>query len=111
MTASHPIDHPPISYGLLKVSGPDAKKFLQGQLTCNLEEVSDSQSRLGAHCNPQGRVLFLFRLFCFQNAYYLVMPREMPAIALRCLKKYAPFFKLELSEATQDVEPSLQEKA
>ena len=56
-------DQPSNHCGLLMISGVDAKKFLQGQMTCNLEEVTPGQSRLGAHCNPQGRVLFLFRIF------------------------------------------------
>lgn len=99
-------------YSLLKISGPEAGKFLQGQLTCNLEEVSESQSRLGAHCNPQGRVLFLFRVFLFQDSYYLVLPQEMADLALACLKKYAIFFKLELSSIHNDACPqALAEKA
>ncbi len=98
-------------FGLVKISGPEAKKFLQGQLTCNLEEVSETQSRLGAHCNPQGRVLFLFRIFLFQSAYYLVLPREIVSSALLSLKKYAPFFKLELSNASENSPTALMEQA
>jgi len=94
--------------GLLKITGPDAKKFLQGQLTCNLDEVSETQSRLGAHCNPQGRVLFLFRIYLFSAAYYLVMPREMVGLALQALNKYAKFFKLQLEDASDTAESTLQ---
>lgn len=91
------------TFGLLKVSGPDAQKFLQGQVTCNVEEVTPTQSRLGAHCNPQGRVLFLFRLFLFQDAYYLLMPLDMLALALSYLRKYAVFYKLSLSVSEEDL--------
>lgn len=104
--------HMPVGhYGLLQVSGIDAQKFLQGQLTCNLNEISETESRLGAHCNPQGRVLFLFRLFRFQEAYYLVMPEETLATALQSLKKYARFFKLTLAGLSHDLPATLQEKA
>jgi folate-binding protein YgfZ len=92
----------PSGYGLLQVSGPDAKKFLQGQLTCNLDEVDSSHSRLGAHCNPQGRVLFLFRLFYLENAYYFVLPHTMVTEALGYLRKYAVFFKVKLHDASAD---------
>lgn len=86
--------------GLLQIKGPDAEKFLQGQLTCNLAEISATTSRLGAHCNPQGRMISLFRLFYFAEAYYLSMPRTLIALALKALQKYAVFFKLTLADVS-----------
>src|SRR5579862_2977338 len=82
---------------LLCIEGQDAKKFLQGQLNCNLETISTTQSSLGAHCNPQGRMISFFRLFYYQERYYLQMPVEMLSLALVALKKYAVFFKVTLS--------------
>jgi hypothetical protein len=81
--------------GLLKISGTDAKKFLQGQLTCNMEDVT-SQGHLAAHCNPQGRIISLFHIFLHQNNYYLLMPVNMVPIAIAALKKYAVFYKVGL---------------
>ncbi len=89
--------------GQISVSGPDAKKFLQGQLTCHLDEITPVQSRLGAHCNPQGRVISLFRLFTFFDNYYLQMPRELIPIALKALQKYAVFFKVKLNDASDEL--------
>lgn len=97
-------------FSLLQVSGSDAKKFLQGQLTCDLEKVSTEQSQLGAHCNPQGRVLFLFRIF-FQDSYYLVMPAEMVTPAITSLSKYAIFYKLELHHKDYHDSSELSERA
>jgi folate-binding protein YgfZ len=89
--------------GLLKIAGPDAKKFLQGQLTCDLEEITPTQSRLGAHCNPQGRIISLFRIFFLQDAYYLQMPRTHIPTAIKNLKKYAVFFKTTLIDASHEM--------
>ncbi|MCC2667316.1 MAG: ygfZ, partial [Gammaproteobacteria bacterium] len=89
-------------FGLLKVEGVDAKKFLQGQLTCNMEEVLPSQVHLGAHCNPQGRIISLFRIFFYEDAYYLQMPHVMVPIALQAFKKYAVFFKVFLSDSINE---------
>jgi len=106
------LQHPPSDcFGLLKISGIDAKKFLQGQLTCNVDEVTETQSRLGAHCNPQGRVLFLFRLLYFQEAYYLILPPKMVMLALQALKKYAVFFKVTLSDASNEKLVGLRDRA
>lgn len=92
-----------LSYlGLLKVSGARAKELLQGQLTCDLNEISTTHASLGAHCNPQGRMISLFRIWYSHDSYYLQMPIELIPIALNALKKYAVFFKVELSDVSQD---------
>lgn len=91
----------PLSHiGLLSIQGPAAAQFLQGQLTCNIDDITENSSRLGAHCNPQGRIISLFRIFNYLEKYYLQMPKPMVPIALAALKKYAVFFKVELSDAT-----------
>ncbi len=107
MTIHYPENNPTIpsdSYqlGLLCIEGIAAAKFLQGQLTCNIEEVTLTDSRLGAHCNPQGRIISLFRLFLHENKYYLLMPVSMLQIAITALQKYAVFFKVTLSDASTD---------
>lgn len=86
--------------GLLKVSGTGALALLQGQVTCDVKEISPTHSSLGALCNPQGRIISLFRLFIFEDAYYLQMLREMVPITFNILKKYAVFFKVELMDAS-----------
>ena len=88
--------------GLLQVTGKHAKQFLQGQLTCNLEEVNEHQTRLGAHCDVKGRVQTTFRLFFYQNAYYFLLPRHMVQHLLVALKKYAVFSKVDLSDVSDN---------
>lgn len=90
--------------GLIQISGAPAKTFLQGQLTCNLDEITSIQSRLGAHCNPQGRVISLFQLFFWQENYYLQMPRELISIAIKALQKYAVFYKINLSDVSDELQ-------
>lgn len=92
-----------IDFGCVKVSGLDAKRFLQGQLTCHLDEITATQSRLGAHCNPQGRIISFFRLFLYQDEYYLYMPKEIIDRAIMALQKYAVFFKVTLTDVSQQL--------
>lgn len=87
--------------GLIRVSGKDAKQFLQGQLTCNLEEINTQQSRLGLHCDIKGRIIASFRLFFYQNDYYFLLPQSMQSLLLTSLQKYAVFSKVTLG-ITQD---------
>lgn len=87
-------------FGFLKVSGPDAAKLLQGQLTCDVTQLPS----FAAHCNPQGRVVSFFYLFCLENQYYLFMPRTMVPVTLAALKKYAVFYKVSLEDASETLE-------
>src|SRR5436190_4633303 len=86
-------------YGLLCISGTGASKFLQGQLTCNVETLG-TNAKLAAHCNPQGRIISLFYIFNQQDAYYLCLPLDMIATATVALKKYAVFFKVMIEDVT-----------
>lgn len=91
------------SSGLIRVSGHDAKKLLQGQLTCNLDDITEKQGKLAALCNPKGRIISLFYLLQFDGAYYLLMPHNITAITLAALKKYAGFYKVELADVSEQL--------
>ena len=84
--------------GLLAVRGADAAKFLQGQVTCNLNYLSASQSSLGARCTPKGRMLSSFRIVPVDDGYLLAMARELIESQQADLQKYAVFSKSRLSD-------------
>jgi tRNA-modifying protein YgfZ len=93
--------------GVVRVSGEDARKFLDGLVTCDLEKLSPSAPRFGALLTPQGKLLFDFILF------------EAPQDAgggfyLDCLKFMAPdlarrlgFYKLRAKVAVEDLSETL----
>ena len=80
-------------YTLLEISGDDAKKFLQGQLTCDLNAIHQS-SLLGAYCNRKGRVLAIFRITQHQEQYLLCLPSELADYIIQELKKQEEIDKL-----------------
>ena len=84
--------------GLLAVRGPDASKFLQGQLTCNLNYLSADSASLGARCTPKGRMLSSFRIVQQGDGYLLAMASELLDSQLTDLQKYAAFSKSKLSD-------------
>lgn len=87
--------------GVIAVEGPDSARFLQGQLTCDINVLQVGQSTLGARCNPKGRMQSSFRLIrASAELYYLVMHRDLVERQLAELKKYAVFFKTQLSDAS-----------
>ena len=84
--------------GVLAVRGPDASTFLQGQLTCNLNYLTEDTASLGARCTPKGRMLSSFRILSEADGYLLAMARELVAPQLGDLNKYAVFSKSKLSD-------------
>ncbi|MGV8843373.1 MAG: YgfZ/GcvT domain-containing protein [Pseudomonas sp.] len=85
---------------VLAVRGPDASALLQGQLTCNLNYLSDTHASLGARCTPKGRMLSSFRILREADGYLLAMASELLDAQLSELKKYAAFSKSTLSDAS-----------
>lgn len=83
---------------LLAVRGVDASKFLQGQVTCNLNYLDPHTSSLGARCTPKGRMLSSFRILAEGDGYLLAMASELLEAQLAELKKYAAFSKSTLSD-------------
>ncbi|WP_460155926.1 CAF17-like 4Fe-4S cluster assembly/insertion protein YgfZ [Pseudomonas sp. S2_H10] len=84
--------------GVLAVRGADASKFLQGQLTCNLNYLSDSRASLGARCTQKGRMQSSFRILLEGDGVLLAMATELLEPQLADLKKYAVFSKSKLTD-------------
>ncbi|MFS2161580.1 folate-binding protein YgfZ [Pseudomonas sp. Pseusp122] len=89
----------PLSHeGVLAVRGVDASKFLQGQLTCNMDYLSDAKATLGARCTQKGRMQSSFRILLQGDGCLLAMASELLEAQLADLKKYAVFSKSKLTD-------------
>ncbi|WP_020405545.1 YgfZ/GcvT domain-containing protein [Hahella ganghwensis] len=89
--------YPLKSYQLISVTGPDAEKFMQGQFTCDLKQITPTQSSLGACCNNKGRMIAQFRVINVAPEKYLLRCPEGVADSLnQHLAKFKVFYKCEL---------------
>ncbi|WP_271411191.1 CAF17-like 4Fe-4S cluster assembly/insertion protein YgfZ [Pseudomonas sp. Q1-7] len=88
--------------GLLAVRGVDAAKFLQGQVTCNLNYLDQSTSSLGARCTPKGRMISSFRILAQGDGFLLALSSDLLEAQLNDLKKYAVFSKSTLIDESAD---------
>lgn len=84
--------------GILAVRGSDASKFLQGQLTCNLNYLDQDHASLGARCTQKGRMQSSFRILLQDDGCLLAMVSELIEPQLADLKKYAVFSKSKLTD-------------
>lgn len=88
--------------GVLAVRGPDAGKFLQGQITCNIDYLKDGSASLGARCTPKGRMLSSFRILPDTDGFLLAMASELVEPQLTELKKFAAFSKSQLFDESKN---------
>ncbi|MSQ55308.1 MAG: folate-binding protein [Betaproteobacteria bacterium] len=71
-------------YGLLVVSGDDARTFLHAQLTNDIEHLSPEWSALAGWCSPKGRLLASFLVIPAPRGFLLQLARDLaPAVAKR----------------------------
>lgn len=83
----------------LKVTSPGySYKLLHGQLTCDMDTVTETHSRFTALCNPKGQVIASFRVFVRDDHYLLRLPAGMATVTKNALDKYAPLFRAEITQ-------------
>jgi len=88
----------------LQVSGKDAFSFLQGQLTCDMREIT-AENHYAALCNNKGRVIASFEICKDQNNFLIYLPKDMISIVLKTLGKYAQFSDVILQEIELNLPP------
>ena len=86
--------------GLIRVEGADAVAFLQGQLSTDIEQLSDEVCQLSSWNNAKGRVVTLLHLFRWDSAIYLAMPSALTPSVLKRLSMYVLRSKVTLTDAT-----------
>lgn len=85
-------------YRLIEISGVDAEKYLQGQLTCDVAALAVGDSTLTAHCDPKGKLSAIFRLIRrSEEQFYMLVRTTLLPLALDNLQKYAVFSKVTFS--------------
>lgn len=88
---------PLTTFGAIEVSGKDAERFLQGQISANVAHATAQFAPYGVFCTPKGRVLANVQLVKrHQDTYWLLSPLSTQGLLLAHLKKYGVFFKATL---------------
>jgi folate-binding protein YgfZ len=69
------------------IAGNDAKTFLQGQFSCDLEEVTKNP-KAGAYCLPDGKVIAFFYLCQIEQGYLLITSDDNAEAFLKRLRMF-----------------------
>ena len=85
---------------LLRVTGVDAEKFLQGQVTCDTRRLAEQELLLGAHCDHKGRMHSSFVAARLDDASVgLRLHGSIATSAQAALQKYSAFSKSKIAVA------------
>lgn len=99
--------------GIIKVSGADAKSFLQGQLTNDLNQCAAldnppplntasaplvQRAQYTSYCDPQGQVIAIITLFKWQEDYYLCVDASLKPALLKRLAMFVMRSKVILTD-------------
>jgi tRNA-modifying protein YgfZ len=88
--------------GAVRVTGSDAVRFLQGQLSNDLGRVSAERSALAGLHNPQGRAIALLRIVQLAADDFLaLLPRELAESVAGRLSKYVLRAKVKVTDDSQ----------
>lgn len=82
---------------LVNVTGPDASKYLQGQLTVDVAALTEHEHTLCGHCDAKGKMWSDLRLFHRAEGFSYLVRRSVADNQITELKKYAVFSKLTIS--------------
>ena len=88
---------------LLKISGNDAKSFLQSQLSNDINKIDYLNIQLSAYCQHQGKILALFWVIRQEEDFYLSFPLDL----LDSIKSRLKMFVIMADVTIEDVTPQL----
>ncbi|WP_020559188.1 YgfZ/GcvT domain-containing protein [Thiofilum flexile] len=85
--------------GLIAVNGKDARSFLQGQLSADVDTVSPTHTVPAAYCTPKGRALATFQVLEREGTLYLATAADLVEPMLKRLRMFVMRSDVALTDA------------
>ena len=99
--AAMPAPQPLPGQGVLEVTGADAERFLQGQLTNDLRLLTPESLLLAGYQTPQGRVLAVLRVVRAAEGFLILLPRGLAGELATRLARYTLRAKVRVEDASE----------
>jgi folate-binding protein YgfZ len=92
-------------YGLLSVTGADARAFLHAQLTNDIEHLPDDRAALAGWCSAKGRLLATFLVVPSAHpeaeGFLLQLARDLAAPVAKRLSMFVLRSKVKITDASE----------
>ena len=89
------------SLAVIQVSGSDAEQFLQGQLTCDLKQLTQHNWQLCGHCDAKGKLWSVSRIARIEDGFLLIQNRSTLAKSLAQLQKFSVFSQVNFTDVSE----------
>ncbi len=90
-------------FSAVVIAGEDAAEFIQGQFTNDVDKVDENNSQISGICNNKGRMIANFRLFNYQQNYFISIRNDLVEHSISHLQNYI----LRAQVAIQDISEQL----
>src|SRR5881394_4556377 len=88
-------------YGLLSVTGADARAFLHAQLTNDIESLSQERWALAGWCSAKGRLLASFLVIPAPDGFLLQVARDLAAPVAKRLSMFVLRSKVKVADVSE----------
>jgi folate-binding protein YgfZ len=88
--------------GIIQLQGEERVKYLQGQVTADINQLSDNNVLLACHCDFKGKTWSVFYAVNWQDSILLITHSSVLDTSLAELNKYGVFAKVEISDQTKN---------
>lgn len=85
-------------YGLLSVSGTDAREFLHAQLTVDIRNLPPERAALAGWCSAKGRLLATFLVIPAPQGFLLQLARDLAAPVAKRLAMFVLRSKVKVAD-------------
>ena len=91
------------SFGLIKVSGPDARTFLANLFTGDVRLISPEFSQFTSWCDGKGRIMTTLWLFMRGDSFYVLLPKSLLPTTLARMRQFLLRSKAGITDATEEL--------
>ena len=82
----------------IHVIGEDSEKFLQGQFSNDITQVTSDKYQYSSYSTNQGKVISIIRILKDQDAYLLLINKDVAEYFIKKLSMYILMSKVEIKE-------------
>jgi folate-binding protein YgfZ len=87
-------------YGLIAVSGADARDFLHAQLTNDIQKLPADRAAMAGWCSAKGRLLASFLVIPVADGFLLQAARDLVPAVVKRLSMFVLRSKVKVADAT-----------
>jgi folate-binding protein YgfZ len=88
-------------YGVLSVSGADARDFLHAQLTNDIQNLPPDRAALAGWCSAKGRLLATFLVVPAPHGYLLQLARDLASPVAKRLSMFVLRAKVKIADESE----------